>query len=238
MARKRKEGDPADAALHDPQEIPAGPPIDHAALFPGLRARHDGWTKARTQRFLDALGHTGCVDDACRKANMSETSARRKKAQYPAFSAAWDAAVARAQPSLIALAYKRAVEGTETIIIRKGEEYERRITPSEAMLKMLIKRADLLAEHGLLAADSVITFDEWQQNWRFDWHGKKVKGPEPGAARLRMETKIMEMRQRMIDYALEEGTCVMCEQTWPVHEKRSMAELVACGVIRMDAFDD
>lgn len=49
-------------------EIPIGPPISLNKLLPGLRVRHDGWTEARTQRFLDTLAHTGCVTDAARVA--------------------------------------------------------------------------------------------------------------------------------------------------------------------------
>jgi hypothetical protein len=236
MTRKRKPNDPADAKLHDPQHIPAGAAIDHQALFPGLRPRHDGWTVERTQRFLDVLAHTGCVHDACRVAGMSHTGARAKKRDYPAFSQAWDSALERAQQGLIAIAYKRAVEGKETVIIRKGEEYERRIAPSDAMLGMLVKRGDMKDERAFLPPDKVLTFDEWLQNWKFDQDGNKVKGEEPGASKKRVEARIAEMRQNMIDYAIEGGTCVMCEQKWPLHEKRSMAELVAAGVLPMEAF--
>jgi hypothetical protein len=79
MTRKRKPSDPADAGLHPPQIIPTGPAYNHNALMPGLRVRHDGWTAARTQRFLDVLGHTGCVTDAARVAGLSRTGARRMR---------------------------------------------------------------------------------------------------------------------------------------------------------------
>lgn len=79
MTRKRKPSDPADAGLHPPQIIPAGRAFEHNALMPGLRVRHDGWTAARTQRFLDVLGHTGCVTDAARVAGLSRTGARRMR---------------------------------------------------------------------------------------------------------------------------------------------------------------
>jgi hypothetical protein len=122
MARRFKAADDAArASAGSDHSIPAGPRVDHAALFPGLRARHDGWTAARTQRFLNVLAHTGCVEDACRVAGMSDVGARRMKAKYPAFAAVWDDALARAQKGLVAIAYARAVEGRETVIIRKGE---------------------------------------------------------------------------------------------------------------------
>jgi hypothetical protein len=130
MARKRKAADAlAAASANPPQDIPVGSRVDITVLFPGLRPRHDGWTQARTQRFLDTLAYTGCVEDAARVAGMSDVGARRMKGKYPAFEAAWEDALERAQTGLIAIAYQRAVEGRETVIIRKGEEYERRIAP-------------------------------------------------------------------------------------------------------------
>lgn len=144
MARKRKAADKlAAASANPPQDIPVGSRVDISLLFPGLRSRHDGWTQSRTQRFLDTLAYTGCVKDAARVAGMSAAGARRMKQRFRAFEEAWDDALARAQTGLIAIAYRRAVEGRETIIIRKGEEYERRIAPSDAMLGLLLKRGDM-----------------------------------------------------------------------------------------------
>ena len=115
----------------------------HNPLMPGLRVRHDGWTAERTRRFLEVLGYSGCVRDAGRVAGISGSSVDRSRALFPAFDAACREALARAGRGLEAIAYQRAVEGRETIIIRKGEEYERRITPSDAMLRLLIQRGDL-----------------------------------------------------------------------------------------------
>ena len=143
MARKTKPDDPAIAVGDRDRHIPAGPPVDRETLMPGYRPRRDGWTQERTQRFFDTLRHTGCARDAARVAGLSNQAAYRMRERFPAFSAAWDAAIAQSQPALIALAYARATEGRETIIIRKGEEYERRIAPSDAMLTMLVKRGDL-----------------------------------------------------------------------------------------------
>ena len=138
MARRRKASD-ALAPANLAQAIPSGAKVDIAVLFPGLRPRHDGWTQARTQRFLDTLAYTGCVEDAARVAGMSDVGARRMKRKYPLFEKAWEDALARAQLGLVAIAYSRAVEGRETVIYRQGEEYERRIAPSDSMLGLLIK---------------------------------------------------------------------------------------------------
>ena len=75
-------------------------------------------------------------------------------------------ALARAGEGLVAVAYKRAVEGKETIIIRGGQEVERRITPSDAILGLLLKRGDMTG-NGLIGGktpDDYLSFDEWQQD--------------------------------------------------------------------------
>ncbi len=63
-----------------------------------------------------------------------------EKRRFPLFSGAWDRALSRAGEGLMAVAYKRAGEGKETIIIRGSQEVERRITPSDAILGVLLKR--------------------------------------------------------------------------------------------------
>ncbi|WP_054587301.1 hypothetical protein [Sphingopyxis macrogoltabida] len=111
--------------------------------MPGLRVRSDGWTAARTQVFLATLGQTGCITDAARIAGVSRTSVNRSRALFPPFDAACGEAIARALRGLEAVAYERAVEGREMVVIRDGREVERRIMPSDSMLGLLIKRGDL-----------------------------------------------------------------------------------------------
>ena len=144
MARKSAPSDLVLTILPDSaQRIPSGPRVNRNRLMPGLRVRHDGWTEERTQRFFDALGHTGCVRDAARVAGVSNAAAYRMKRRFPLFAQAWEDALDRAGQGLLAIAYKRAVEGRETVIIRGGQEYERRITPSDAILGLLLKRGDM-----------------------------------------------------------------------------------------------
>lgn len=112
-------------------------------FMPGLRVRSDGWTAARTRVFLATLGRTGCVSDAARVAGVSTTSVNRSRALFPLFDTACGEAIARALRGLEAVAYERAVEGREMIVIRDGREVERRIMPSDSMLGLLIKRGDL-----------------------------------------------------------------------------------------------
>lgn len=116
---------------------------DANPLMPGLRIREDGWTAARTRVFLATLTQTGCVADAARIAGVSTTSVNRSRALFPRFDAACAEALAKALRGLEAVAYQRAVEGRETIIYRGGKEFERRVTPSDNLLRLLIKRGDL-----------------------------------------------------------------------------------------------
>lgn len=143
-------------------------------ILSGHRQRLDGWTPARLADFLQTLAETGCVRDAARVVGLSAQAAYRLRAKSPAFAARWDRAMAEAHEGLVAIAYKRAVEGKETIIIRKGEEVERRISPSDAMLSLLMKRGDLSGER---AAGAAISYEEYLEGWHFDALGQKIKGP-------------------------------------------------------------
>ena len=93
MARKRGVGDVAATAASARVRV-------RNDWMPGLRIRHDGWTQARTQRFLDTLAYTGCVRDAARVAGLSSQAGYRPKQRYPAFSAAWDEALNSAQAGM------------------------------------------------------------------------------------------------------------------------------------------
>ena len=211
MARRRKpEDDLAAADANPPQHIPGGPRINFKALMPGYPKRHDGWNQHRVQRFLDTLAHTGCVKDAARVAGMSAVAARRAQRRYPPFAAAWEDALERSQQGLIAIAYQRAVEGRETIIIRKGEEYERKIEPSDAMLGLLIKRGDMTGDKLAENSEAVLTFEEYQAGWRFDGWGKKFRQEEPAAVRKKLEEKLAAMRQRLFIDADRQGVCIRC----------------------------
>jgi hypothetical protein len=236
MARRNTRGDAlALASANPPQDIPTGARVDISVLFPGLRPRHDGWTQARTQRFLDTLAYTGCVKDAARVAGMSAVGARRMRRRFPLFDAAWEDALARAQQGLIAIAYRRAVEGRETVIIRKGEEYERRIAPSDAMLGLLLKRGDMAGAVVGKVAEDMLSFDEWRAHKRFDSRGRKIEIEDPEESARKFVAKMSQIRQRLDAYARAGGECPTCRQPlpdgWP---NQSMAELVAMGVVHPD----
>lgn len=178
-------------------EKPTNPLIP--SYNPGNRKiRHDGWTPARTRTFLATLRQTGCVTDAARTIGMSTASGYRLRKRDAVFRAAWDAALADARRGLIAVAHERAVVGRETVIIRKGEEVERRIQPSDAMLALLIKHGDMGSGDqrvGNRTADKVLTFEEWREGFGFDTNGQKIDGAELKAqTRAQIDAKLDRMR--------------------------------------------
>jgi hypothetical protein len=213
MARRPKpEDDLAAASANPPQHIPCGPRVDLHALMPGYPVRHDGWNQQRVQRFIDVLAHTGCVKDAARVAGMSAVAARRAQRRYPAFAAAWDDALERSRQGLIAIAYQRAVEGRETVIIRKGEEYERRIQPSDAILGLLIKRGDMQGGAMTHNPDEVLTFEEFRDGWAFNDKGDKFKNRPNDEVTADLTKKLRVLRRRLFADADKSGVCMHCRR--------------------------
>jgi hypothetical protein len=200
--------------------------------------RHDGWTYQRRSVFLDVLGHTGCVRDACNVAGISSTSAYRLRRIDAQFETAWRTSLARAQKGLEAVAYKHAVIGRETIIIRKGEEVERRITPSDAMLSLLIKRGALSPEISAAKAqelsEKTLTFEEYKDNWIFDDKGNKLHMPSDADMRSVTNERIALVHQRMREYAQSGGGCPCCYQQLPENwPQQSVMEMSILGVVNI-----
>ncbi|QPQ54299.1 hypothetical protein IC614_07985 [Allosphingosinicella flava] len=108
----------------------------------GPRVRHDGFTPERQRRFLEALGKTGCVRDACRVAGVSSTAAYRARTRIAGFEEKWETALAMASTELEAVAWKRAVEGAEVVTVRSGEVVSTVRKPSDSMLRLLLQGAN------------------------------------------------------------------------------------------------
>lgn len=168
--------------------------IDANPFMPGLRIRADGWTVARTRTFLALLAQTGCVTDAARVAGVSRTSVNRSRKLFAAFDRACAEALGNALRGVEAVAYQRAVEGREMVILRDGREVERRIMPSDSLLGLLLKRGDLkggrdvqltaeeAAAYELPAAVAhrFLSVDEFYRGVTFDGReGGKVQRPTP-----------------------------------------------------------
>src|SRR3546814_16473126 len=115
--------------------------------MPGLRVREDGWTAARTRRFLAVLAQSGCVSDAARVAGMSRKSVNDARRRFAEFDRACSTELARARRGLQAVAYERAGVGRELVIIRGGKEVERPIMTSDSWPGVVFMR-HVLGEGG------------------------------------------------------------------------------------------
>jgi hypothetical protein len=101
-----------------------------------LRSRHDGWTAERQTAFIEALAESACVEEACRRVGMSDSSAYRLR-RHPEgalFREAWDAALDYGIHRLEQAALSRALNGVARPIFRSGEQvgewryYDERLT--------------------------------------------------------------------------------------------------------------
>ena len=106
----------------DPSERVPGPSIPFEPAQ--LRPRHDGWTAARQIAFIETLAATKCVDEACRRVGMSDTSAYelRNRPCGAAFRQAWDIAVDCQLDRVEQSAVERSLNGVARPIFYKGEQ--------------------------------------------------------------------------------------------------------------------
>ena len=110
------------------------------------RVRHDGWTHARQQEFIEALAESGCVLDACRRTGMSAESAYRLRRRVDAqsFRLAWDAALDYAIRRLSDAAYSRAINGVAVPHYYKGELVGEHRRYDEKLTMFLLRYRDPL----------------------------------------------------------------------------------------------
>ena len=125
---------------------------------------------------------------------MSSTSAYRLRRRDPDFDRRWKAAKAQAIRGLVAVAHQHAVVGKETVIYRRGVEVERRVTPSDALLALLIRQGNLTERD----ADRLISWEEWQDGIVFDEQGNKISRAEEAAAvRASLDRKLGDMAAKL-----------------------------------------
>ncbi|WP_156254510.1 hypothetical protein [Sandarakinorhabdus oryzae] len=110
-----------------------------------LRPRHDGWTPARQQLFLQALADTGSVSVAARRAGLNRASAYRLRRHPDAvdFRALWDLALADAFAQVPQVALERVLHGEEEVLEREGLIVAVRRRPAHVRLLLhMLKRAE------------------------------------------------------------------------------------------------
>jgi hypothetical protein len=105
---------------HDPLPAPISAAELEAMLPP--KTRHDGWTPARQQEFIEVLADTACVRTAARRVGMTPQSAYRLRRHPDAadFRKSWDLAVEQAWLRIKQVALNRVLNGEEVEIVRDG----------------------------------------------------------------------------------------------------------------------
>src|SRR4029078_11867890 len=89
-----------------------------------LRPSHDGWTAEKQVHFIETLAATKCIDEACRRVGMSDTSAYEVR-QHPcgaAFARAWDIALEYKLDRVEDGAIERSINGVARPIFYKGQQ--------------------------------------------------------------------------------------------------------------------
>lgn len=168
-----------------------------------LRARIDGWTAAKTTKFLGELSRTGLLGDSAKAAGISRTSVTRRRKRDPAFERQVQQARQEATPALEAAAFHRAVEGVDEPILYAGEIVAYRKKYSDPLLRQLIARLDEQAAKVDGGAPGVLTHDEWRAGWRFDSDGSKFKEDEYANVRAALDAQLDLMRERLTDRKAE-----------------------------------
>jgi hypothetical protein len=111
------------------------------------KARKNGWTKAKEEKFFTALAETCNVTLAAEAAGMSLTSAYERRKKVAAFRAGWAEAIATAYQRLELVMLDRALNGTEKIVLRKdGSEERMREYPNQVALHLLKMHRDSAME--------------------------------------------------------------------------------------------
>jgi hypothetical protein len=106
-----------------------------------VRPRHDGWTPGKQVAFIHALAETACVDEACRRVQMSQQSAYQLRTRTDAvsFRQAWAVALDLGTSRLADRAMARAMNGVAVPIFYKGEKVGERRVFNERLTMFLLR---------------------------------------------------------------------------------------------------
>ena len=110
---------------------------------PVLRKRRkDGWTPGRQRAFIGALADCGVVAEAARSVGMTDAAAYklRRAPGAEGFAAAWDAALDAAARRLIDIAFDRAINGVDDVVLDKeGHHLYTKRKYNDRLLMFLIR---------------------------------------------------------------------------------------------------
>lgn len=102
--------------------------------------RHDGWTEARRQKFLDVLSRTANVTAAAAAVRKAKATAYALRQRDPDFAREWAQAITISMDELEAVAFERARNGTEKLIVRGGDTLCIREYSDRLLMFMLSRR--------------------------------------------------------------------------------------------------
>jgi transposase-like protein len=116
----------------------------------------------RNACFIDILRRTANISRAAREAGLSSSTVYEHRAKFPAFAAAWDAAVAEALDELEDALIERAKHGVEKPVYFRGEQVGSVRTYSDALGMFLLKarRPEIYAR---LSGSAAVDPDEMTQ---------------------------------------------------------------------------
>lgn len=115
--------------------------------------RHDGWTPKRRKKFLEVLACTANVRAAAEAAGKGKCTAYTLRRRDPDFARAWEEALTSAMDELEAVAFERARDGVEKVVVRAGGTPVTIREYSDRLLMFMLSRRRPEA-YAALAADS------------------------------------------------------------------------------------
>jgi hypothetical protein len=103
-------------------------------------SRHDGWTAKRRKKFLEVLERTANVRAAAEAAGKGKCTAYTLRRRDPEFARAWEEALTSAMDELEAVAFDRARNGVEKIVVRAGGQPVTIREYSDRLLMFMLSR--------------------------------------------------------------------------------------------------
>ena len=201
-----------------PRPVGAKSPLPSFTAVPRLCTRHDGWTAARQQNFIEALADTGSVKAAAHRVNMTPEGAYllRRHPQGATFRKAWEAALALGVQQLEDIAMERALYGCEVPVYSYGKLIGSRIVHNDRLLMFMLKnRAPTrFAADGRVTARRTAIGDPADANrlgrlkrqWRKEWEAERAADDfDPEATEEALDAMIDGMQRNWLD-GLTRGT--------------------------------
>jgi hypothetical protein len=170
--------------------------VDQAYPDGAHRGRRDGFTPHRRRIFLKTLRKTGCAQDACRRARISDTAAYNLRDRDAMFARLWDAAVVAAGADMELLAWTFAVEGEEEEVWAYGKRVGTRRRRDARLFRMLLQGSNPHKYGG----NGVGTRKQIERKIRKEMEDerKAAEGVDIEEVRERLAQRIERLRIRMV----------------------------------------